>query len=87
MRRSAVWAAYYNALANPLTEIFGIAMLLTAMAVTSYLILNRATSVFGIKLTSEPLTVPSMMVFFGFLLVPPIRCESSPASSRTSTWA
>jgi subfamily B ATP-binding cassette protein MsbA len=68
MRRSALWAAYYNALANPLTEVFGIAMLCTALAVTSYLILNRATSVFGIKLTSEPLTVPSMMLLFGFLI-------------------
>ena len=37
-------AAYYNALANPLTEIFGIGMLCTALAVTAYLILNQETT-------------------------------------------
>lgn len=68
IRRSALLAAYYNAMANPLTELFGIGMLCTALAVTSYLILNQATTVFGIKLTSEPLSIPALMAFFAFLV-------------------
>ena len=79
MRRSALLAAYYNALANPLTEIFGIGMLCTSLAVTSYLILNQETSIFGIKITSQPLTIPSLTVFFGLLVgaTDPLRKLSS----------
>lgn len=68
IRRSALLAAYYNALANPLTETLGIGMLCTALAVTSYLILNQQTTIFGIKITSQPLSFPAMTVFFGMLV-------------------
>jgi len=68
LRRSSMRAAYYNSLAGPLTEICGIAMVCTALAAASYLIIYQQTSIFGITIASRPLTVSSIMVFFGLML-------------------
>ena len=68
MRRSALLAVFYNSLANPITEIFGMGMLCTALALSSYLIINQETTVFGIAITSQPLTIPAVTVFFGLMI-------------------
>lgn len=68
LRRAALWAQFYNTLTNPLTEVLGVAMLCTALAAAAYLIINRETHIFGIRMANQPLTIPTVMVFFGFLL-------------------
>lgn len=68
MRRSALLAQFYNTLTNPLTEVMGIGMLCTALALSAYLVINRETSIFGIPMADEPLTIPAVTVFFGMLI-------------------
>jgi ATP-binding cassette subfamily B protein/subfamily B ATP-binding cassette protein MsbA len=68
LRHTAILAAYYNALANPLTEIFGIGMLCTALAGAAYLLINHQTTIFGITIATRPLTIPSLTVFFGLMI-------------------
>ncbi len=68
MRRAALRGVYYNSLASPITEIFGMGMLCTALGVAAYLIINQETSIFGITITSEPLSTPTVTVFFAFMI-------------------
>ncbi len=59
---------FYRALANPITEVLGIGMVATSIAVGAWLVINHETQIFGITMTEQPMTVPGIMVFFGMLI-------------------
>ena len=66
--RTGMWHTFYFALANPITEILGIGMVATSIAVGAWLVINQQTQIFGITMTDRPMTVPGIMVFFGMLI-------------------
>ena len=66
--RTGMWHTFYFALANPITEILGIGMVATSIAVGAWLVINQETQIFGITMTDRPMTVPGIMVFFGLLI-------------------
>jgi ATP-binding cassette, subfamily B, bacterial MsbA len=68
MMRTGIWHSFYHALANPITEILGIGMVATSIAVGAWLVINQETQIFGITMTDQPMTVPGIMIFFGFLI-------------------
>ncbi|MFM8577561.1 MAG: ABC transporter ATP-binding protein [Planctomycetaceae bacterium] len=68
MRRLALWHTFYHTLANPITEILGIGMVATSIAIGAWLVINQETQIFGITMTDRPMTVPGIMVFFGMLI-------------------
>jgi ATP-binding cassette subfamily B protein/subfamily B ATP-binding cassette protein MsbA len=68
MMRTGLWHSFYHALANPITEILGIGMVATSIAVGAWLVINQQTKIFGITMTEQPMTVPGIMIFFGFLI-------------------
>ena len=68
MMRTGMWHTFYFALANPITEILGIGMVATSIAVGAWLVINQETRIFGITMTDQPMTVPGIMIFFGFLI-------------------
>ena len=68
MMRTGMWHTFYHALANPITEILGIGMVATSIAVGAWLVINQETKIFGITMTDQPMTVPGIMIFFGFLI-------------------
>lgn len=68
MQRTAMRAAFYNSLAGPITEVFGIGMLAVGLLTAAYLVLNGETSVFGIPMSDEPLSVAAVTVFVGLLV-------------------
>ena len=68
MMRIGMWHSFYHALANPITEILGIGMVATSIAVGAWLVINQETRIFGITMTDQPMTVPGIMIFFGFLI-------------------
>ncbi|MFM8891114.1 MAG: ABC transporter ATP-binding protein, partial [Planctomycetia bacterium] len=68
MLRTGMWHTFYFALANPITEILGIGMVATSIAVGAWLVSNQQTEIFGISMTDRPMTVPGIMVFFGMLI-------------------
>ena len=68
MRRMGVIWSFYHALANPITEIFGIAALCSGLGVASYLVISQQTHVFGIRMTSQPMTITELSVVFGLLV-------------------
>jgi subfamily B ATP-binding cassette protein MsbA len=68
MMRIGMHHAFYRALANPITEVLGIGMVATSIAVGAWLVINQETQIFGITMTDQPMTVPGIMIFFGFLI-------------------
>ncbi|MCC6493211.1 MAG: ABC transporter ATP-binding protein [Pirellulales bacterium] len=67
-KRIAMKAALYNALSSPITELLGMGMLCTGLIVSSYLVLNQQTRLFGIPMADQPMSIPSVTVFFGMLI-------------------
>lgn len=68
MRKVAILTRFYEALASPLTEMLGICMLCVGMIASAYLVLNQETKIFGIPISSHPLSVTSVTVFLGMLI-------------------
>lgn len=57
----------YLALFKPVTEIMGITVVSLAILSGAYLILNQQTTLFGITISSEPLSPAALTLFFGML--------------------
>jgi subfamily B ATP-binding cassette protein MsbA len=68
MMRFGMWHNFYHALANPITEILGIGMVATSIALGAWLVINQETRIFGVTITDQPMTVSGIMIFFGFLI-------------------
>ncbi|MEM8865599.1 MAG: ABC transporter ATP-binding protein, partial [Planctomycetota bacterium] len=68
MRKIALLARFYEALASPLTELLGMGMLCTGLMTSSYLVINQETTIFGITMTAAPLSVSAVTVFLGMLI-------------------
>ncbi len=52
---------------NPVTEIMGISIICLAILFGAYLVMNRQTHLFGIKMCAEPLSLSSLLLFYGML--------------------
>ncbi len=68
IKRTALKATFYNSLSSPVTELLGMGMLCSGLGVSSYLVLNQETHLFGIRMTDQPLSVAAVTVFFGMLI-------------------
>ncbi|MEY3033251.1 MAG: hypothetical protein RLZZ622_1726, partial [Planctomycetota bacterium] len=56
MMRIGMRHTFFRALANPITEILGIGMVATSIAVGAWLVINQETQIFGITMTDRPMT-------------------------------
>ena len=65
--RKSMRIGRYDALTRPLTEVLGIGTISVALLAGAYLVLNKATHVFGIRLSNEPISLSMMVVFYGML--------------------
>jgi ATP-binding cassette subfamily B protein/subfamily B ATP-binding cassette protein MsbA len=65
--RRAMKLTLYGALTKPINELLGIAVVCLALLAGGYLVLNQETHLFGVRITSRPMTFGSMMAFFAFL--------------------
>ena len=68
MMQAGMRHSFYHSLANPITEILGIGMVATSIAAGAWLVIKQETHIFGITMTTQPMTVPGIMIFFGFLI-------------------
>jgi subfamily B ATP-binding cassette protein MsbA len=68
MMKIGIRHAFFHALANPITEILGIGMVASSIAIGAWLVINQETHIMGITMTERPMTVPGIMVFFGMLI-------------------
>jgi ATP-binding cassette subfamily B protein/subfamily B ATP-binding cassette protein MsbA len=67
MKRS-IRISLWIALTKPVTELAGMLAVGVTLVIGAYLVLNQQTHLFGIQLTNQPLTIPSMLVFFGMMV-------------------
>jgi ATP-binding cassette, subfamily B, bacterial MsbA len=68
LRFLAVRTTFYNSLASPVTELLGMGMLCVGVVVSGYLVINQETKILGIPISSRPLSITDVTVFFGFLI-------------------
>lgn len=77
--RKAMRVIYIDAFANPMIELLGIAAVGLALAAGTYLVITGHTHIFGMRMCSHPLTLPTLLQLYAFLaaIADPIRKLSS----------
>ncbi len=65
--RRSMRIAVFDGLINPVTELVGICMISLAILAGAYLAINQHTSLFGIHISDRPLTLGSLLIFYGML--------------------
>ncbi|MBR4977158.1 MAG: ABC transporter ATP-binding protein, partial [Thermoguttaceae bacterium] len=60
--------AKYSAMTSPITECLGIMMLVLTILAGAYLVIHQQTTLFGIPMSSRPLDLGSLILFYGFLI-------------------
>jgi len=58
---------FFLSLIKPVSEVMGITIVAIAILASSYLVLNRETHLFGIKISTQPLSPAALMIFYGLL--------------------
>lgn len=66
--RRSMRIAVYDSLVAPTTEVAGMGIIVAAALCGGYLVLNRQTHLFGIRISDEPLTHGYMTLFFSMLV-------------------
>jgi subfamily B ATP-binding cassette protein MsbA len=66
--RRAMKIARYDALSHPVVEVMGVATICLAILSGAYLVLNQETHLLGIKMCDRPLSLASLLVFYGMLV-------------------
>jgi ATP-binding cassette, subfamily B, bacterial MsbA len=86
MLNNSMRYTFYDALTSPITEALGVGMICIAICMGSFLIINGATHIMGVRMASQPLTVESLTIFFGMLVSinDPVRKLSSVVSILNS---
>ncbi|HUE75088.1 MAG TPA: ABC transporter ATP-binding protein, partial [Pirellulaceae bacterium] len=64
----AIKIALYNALARCSAEALGISIVCVALLAGAYLVLNKQTDLFGIKIMDRPMSVPMLLTFYTLLV-------------------
>ena len=65
--RKAMKIARYDGLIRPLTEVMGMTTISVAILAGAYLVLNQATHLMGIRMSDRPLSISSLLLFYGLL--------------------
>jgi ATP-binding cassette subfamily B protein/subfamily B ATP-binding cassette protein MsbA len=65
--RKALKIARYDSLSHPITELMGILTVCLALMAGAYLVIKGETRLLGIPLSSRPLDLSSLLLFYGFL--------------------
>jgi subfamily B ATP-binding cassette protein MsbA len=80
--RKSMKVALYNTLARSSSEMLGMTTVGLAILAGGYLVVNNATELLGVKMSSKALSVGQMLTFFGFLIG-----ASDPAKKLSDVWA
>jgi ATP-binding cassette, subfamily B, bacterial MsbA len=65
--RKGMRIALFDGLIHPVTEVMGIFTISVAILIGAYLVLNQQTHLFGLRMCERPLTLSSLLVFYGML--------------------
>jgi ATP-binding cassette subfamily B protein/subfamily B ATP-binding cassette protein MsbA len=65
--RRAMRIVFYNSLTKPVTELLGVGVISLALIAGAYLVLEQETHLLGIRMCDRPLSLSSLLLFYGFL--------------------
>jgi len=65
--KKAMRIARYDSLSRPMTEVMGILTICLALLAGAYLVLEGETHLLGIRMSRRPLSLESLLVFYGLL--------------------
>lgn len=65
--RKAMRIALFDGMINPVTEVMGITTICLAILAGAYLVMNHETHLFGIRMCDRPLSLSSLLLFYGML--------------------
>jgi ATP-binding cassette subfamily B protein/subfamily B ATP-binding cassette protein MsbA len=65
--KKAMRIAIVDALVNPVTEVMGISTICLAILFGAYLVITGETHLFGIRMSSQPISLSALMAFYGSL--------------------
>ena len=68
MRRIQLKMIFWNGLGKPFTELIGVAMVAITVCAGAYLVVNKQTHLFFLKVCDTPMTVTDLLIFFGLLI-------------------
>jgi ATP-binding cassette, subfamily B, bacterial MsbA len=68
MRNYGLKFIFYTSLSKPIIEFLGLGMLGTTIIGGAYMVLNQQTSIMGIPICDEPLSVSALLIFFAMLV-------------------
>ena len=80
--RKSMKMAFYNTLARNSSELLGMITVSLAILAGGYLVLNEQVTLFGIRMSDQPLSFSRVLVFFGFLIG-----ASDPARKLADVWS
>jgi len=66
--RKGMRIAFFDGLINPVTELMGICTICLAILLGAYLAMNQKTHLLGIRMSERPLDLPSLFVFYAWLV-------------------
>ncbi|MCH7725321.1 MAG: ATP-binding cassette domain-containing protein [Planctomycetes bacterium] len=66
--RKQMKGTIYGSLVSPCNELMGIGVICLSLLAGGYLVLNEATHLWGIQMTDRPLSIGSLLMFYGFLV-------------------
>jgi ATP-binding cassette subfamily B protein/subfamily B ATP-binding cassette protein MsbA len=77
--RKAMWVVNLDAAAGPVIELIGVATIALALLAGAYLVLNKETRLFGLRMTEQPLEAESLLTLYCALaaIADPVRKLSS----------
>ncbi|QEG37542.1 ABC transporter ATP-binding protein [Bythopirellula goksoeyrii] len=65
--RRSMRIAFYDALVSPTTELIGLVIIVGVVAAGGYMVLNQETHLFGIRISSHPLSNGTLTMFYAML--------------------
>lgn len=80
--RKSMKVAFYNAASRFASELLGTTVLCIALLGGGFLVLNQETHLLGMRMSTTPLSVGQMLLFFGFLIG-----ASDPARKLSDVWS
>jgi len=68
MQTTGLKMVFFSGISRPFMELVGVGMVALTVCAGSYLVLNQQTHIGFLQICEEPLPIPSLLLFFGFLV-------------------
>jgi ATP-binding cassette, subfamily B, bacterial MsbA len=68
MQRCSMRMIFYTGLSKPVTELIGVGMIAITICAGAYLIVNRQTHIFFLRICDQPMSPSDLMIFFAMLI-------------------